>query len=176
MQARATLGWWHREPKPNIVGKLWFISGESQPSQRAEALVVERLKSILEARAAKRPEPPLLYPEYRGKEDNWVEPPKSYQQRIRRDATALGIVPTPTIMLEHFQWTIEFHCGGQDPLQAGERIKVIAGRARVHPRAVEKAVNHVLGLIGLDRRQEPRGPITKKQISPSPPASHTKTS
>jgi hypothetical protein len=157
MLVRPTLGWWGRCQDPRIVGKVWFSAGESQPKQRAEALIKERLKPILEARAAKRPEPPMLYPGERGKESKWVEPPKSYEARMRRDIAALGWVAAPTVTLEHFQWAVRFQCGR-------ERIQIIAGRAGAHPRAVEKAVKHVLALIGLDRRVEKHGPLRRDDL------------
>jgi hypothetical protein len=122
IQARPTLGWWHREPKPYIVGKLWFTSGESHPLGAREA------------------------------GGGWVEPQRGYEMRMRKKAEAIGYVPVPTATLEHFRWAVRFQCGG-------ERIKIIADRAGVHRRDVEKAVNHVLTLIGLDRRIEKHGPL-----------------
>jgi hypothetical protein len=158
--ATATVEWWKEQPE--WAGKLWLMVGESLPlgvgeetQQRVNAIIDARLKQILEARRAKRPEPPLLVPGYRGfeGEGKWEEPPKSYKRRMRKDAESAGFVRVPTSTLEHFQWACRFQC-------AGERIIDIADDAKVHRRDVEKAINHVLRLIGLDRRKERHGPST----------------
>jgi len=150
-QVSAALDEWSAHPRR--AGKLWSVVGElpslSEETQKRERkLIAARLEPVLKARRHGKHEPALFIPGLRGADES----NKAFLHRLRKDAAVVGLHRPSTATLEHFQWAAQFQC-------AALRITEIdAGAKR---RDIEKAVNKVLRLVGLDRRREQAGPVRR---------------